>query len=150
MPDRRRWPDFPSSGLWCLEYLPGLRSTNQVNVRRHLHYKPAEPRWGVAVQQVRWFMDRAHCLRAAGAIGREGRSAKHGARSQLAACFATPGWRMAAAALGGAEHVGHLAGSFARFGGLGRSHHAAAIDWLMGQTGEETSLVYRLRRELIG
>jgi hypothetical protein len=33
---------------------------------------------------------------------------------------------------------------------LGRSHHAAAIDWLMGQTGEETSLVYRLRRELMG
>jgi prenyltransferase/squalene oxidase-like repeat protein len=34
--------------------------------------------------------------------------------------------------------------------GLGHSHHAAAIDWLMGQTGQETSLVYRLRRELIG
>jgi hypothetical protein len=34
--------------------------------------------------------------------------------------------------------------------GIGHSHHASAIDWLMGQTGEETSLVYRLRRELIG
>ena len=33
---------------------------------------------------------------------------------------------------------------------IGHSHHAAAIDWLMGQSGEETSLVYRLRRELIG
>jgi Prenyltransferase and squalene oxidase repeat len=34
--------------------------------------------------------------------------------------------------------------------GIGHSHHSAAIDWLMGQTGQETSLVYRLRRELIG
>ena len=33
---------------------------------------------------------------------------------------------------------------------IGHSHHAAAIDWLMGQSGEETSLIYRLRRELIG
>ena len=29
--------------------------------------------------------------------------------------------------------------------GLGHSHYGAAIDWLMGQAGEETSLVYRLR-----
>ena len=34
--------------------------------------------------------------------------------------------------------------------GIGHAHHAAAIDWLMDQTGRETSLVYRLRRELVG
>ena len=34
--------------------------------------------------------------------------------------------------------------------GLGHSHHAAAIGWLMGQSGEETSFVYKLRGELTG
>ena len=34
---------------------------------------------------------------------------------------------------------------------LGGSHHASAIDWLMGQTGQETaSFAYRLRSELLG
>jgi hypothetical protein len=33
---------------------------------------------------------------------------------------------------------------------IGLSQHAAAIRWLMGQTGEETSFVYKLRGELIG
>ncbi|HUJ24275.1 MAG TPA: hypothetical protein VLX58_22220 [Bryobacteraceae bacterium] len=33
---------------------------------------------------------------------------------------------------------------------LGRWHHSSAIDWLMGQTGQETSFAYRLRSELIG
>jgi len=33
---------------------------------------------------------------------------------------------------------------------IGHSQHAAAIGWLMGQTGEETSFVYKLRGELIG
>jgi len=34
--------------------------------------------------------------------------------------------------------------------GVGHSRQAAAIDWLMDQTGQEASLVNRLRRELIG
>jgi hypothetical protein len=34
--------------------------------------------------------------------------------------------------------------------GLGRSCHENAIHWLMGQSGKETSFVYRLRSELIG
>ena len=34
--------------------------------------------------------------------------------------------------------------------GIGRSHHGRAVDWLMGQTGQETSLAYRLRSELMG
>lgn len=33
---------------------------------------------------------------------------------------------------------------------LGHACHASAIDWLMGQTGKETSFAYRLRNELIG
>jgi hypothetical protein len=34
---------------------------------------------------------------------------------------------------------------------LGGSHHASAIDWLMGQTGQETaSFAYSLRSELLG
>lgn len=33
---------------------------------------------------------------------------------------------------------------------IGRSHYASAIDWLMGQSGQETSLGYRLRSELLG
>ena len=33
---------------------------------------------------------------------------------------------------------------------LGRACHASAIEWLMGQTGKETSFAYRLRNELIG
>jgi hypothetical protein len=33
---------------------------------------------------------------------------------------------------------------------LGRACSASAIDWLMGQTGKETSFAYRLRNELIG
>jgi hypothetical protein len=33
---------------------------------------------------------------------------------------------------------------------LGASRHARAIDWLMGQTGREASLAYKLRNELLG
>ena len=34
---------------------------------------------------------------------------------------------------------------------LGGSHHASAIDWLMGQTGQETdSFAFRMRSELLG
>lgn len=33
---------------------------------------------------------------------------------------------------------------------IGHSRHEAAIGWLMGQTGEETSFVFKLRGELIG
>lgn len=33
---------------------------------------------------------------------------------------------------------------------LGVSRHARAIDWLMGQTGREASLAYKLRNELLG
>jgi hypothetical protein len=33
---------------------------------------------------------------------------------------------------------------------LGVSRHARAIDWLMGQTGREASLVHKLRNELLG
>ena len=33
---------------------------------------------------------------------------------------------------------------------IGRSHHAGAVDWLMGQTGRETSFAYKLRSELMG
>jgi hypothetical protein len=33
---------------------------------------------------------------------------------------------------------------------IGRSHHAAAIEWLMSQTGKESSLMYRLRSKLAG
>lgn len=33
---------------------------------------------------------------------------------------------------------------------LGHTRHASAINWLMGQTGKETSFAYRLRSELIG
>jgi hypothetical protein len=33
---------------------------------------------------------------------------------------------------------------------LGISRHAQAIDWLMGQTGREASLAYKLRNELLG
>lgn len=33
---------------------------------------------------------------------------------------------------------------------LGRARHTNAINWLMGQTGQETSFAYRLRSELIG
>jgi hypothetical protein len=34
---------------------------------------------------------------------------------------------------------------------LGHSHHASAIDWLMGQTGQETSsFAYKIRGELFG
>ncbi len=33
---------------------------------------------------------------------------------------------------------------------MGLSHHAKAIDWLMGQTGRESSLAYRLRNKLLG
>jgi hypothetical protein len=34
---------------------------------------------------------------------------------------------------------------------IGRSHHASAVDWLMGQTGQETaSFAYKLRTELMG
>jgi len=33
---------------------------------------------------------------------------------------------------------------------IGHAQYSAAIGWLMGQTGEETSLVFKLRGELIG
>jgi hypothetical protein len=33
---------------------------------------------------------------------------------------------------------------------LGGSHHASAIEWLMQQTGQETSFAYRIRNELLG
>ena len=33
---------------------------------------------------------------------------------------------------------------------IGLSHHAGAVDWLMGQTGRETSFAYKLRSELMG
>jgi hypothetical protein len=33
---------------------------------------------------------------------------------------------------------------------LGASRYARAIDWLMGQTGKEASLAYKLRNELLG
>jgi hypothetical protein len=33
---------------------------------------------------------------------------------------------------------------------IGHSHYSNAIDWLMGQTGQETSFAYRIRSELVG
>jgi hypothetical protein len=33
---------------------------------------------------------------------------------------------------------------------LGRAHHSSAVEWLMGQTGQETSFLYKLRNELLG
>jgi hypothetical protein len=33
---------------------------------------------------------------------------------------------------------------------LGRTHHSSAVDWLMGQSGQETSFLYKLRNELLG
>jgi hypothetical protein len=33
---------------------------------------------------------------------------------------------------------------------LGRAHHSSAVEWLMGQTGQETSFLYKLRNDLLG
>ncbi|MCU1274019.1 MAG: hypothetical protein JWO48_1450 [Bryobacterales bacterium] len=33
---------------------------------------------------------------------------------------------------------------------LGRAYHSSAVDWLMGQSGQETSFLYKLRNELLG
>ena len=33
---------------------------------------------------------------------------------------------------------------------IGQSHHASAVDWLMRQSGQETSFLYKLRNELLG
>jgi hypothetical protein len=33
---------------------------------------------------------------------------------------------------------------------LGRAHHSTAIEWLMGQSGQETSFLYKLRNDLLG
>lgn len=33
---------------------------------------------------------------------------------------------------------------------LGVTHHASAIEWLLGQSGQETSLAFRIRNQLLG